>query len=173
MEPHEPTGKRRPHPYFLVYVIALVAGVFAALKTSPTAEAWSLGSPFVNRCEVGIAVGAVVYITLTGGWLAWKGRYLPNLSLPGSGGAGASQSVDDGAEAVDGAATDFNEFRKDVDRRFKGIENALGNVINRLEVVEKDGSPRREWRFRDVLGRLPSPWRRNGRQGGKGETRTK
>jgi hypothetical protein len=138
--------RRRPHPFFAVYLVVVAAGVLGGFKTSATAPAWALGSVFVHRCEVGLAIGGALYLVSTVGWLAWQGRYL-NLKLPGGlGGAGKSEAVDNAADSFDATAEGFNEYRKRADKRFKAIENALGNVVNRLDVLERRESPGRERR---------------------------
>lgn len=146
----KPSRWRWPHPFFGAFAIAVGAGVIAGVTAPDTKTAYALDSSFVHRCEVGVAVGIVVYLVAIAGWLAWHGRYLPQLQGPGPvSGGGESQPVDPVAEPVEQTATEFNEFRKEVDRRFRAIENALGNVINRLGHVERGLPVRREnhgWR---------------------------
>lgn len=134
----DPGEARRPHRFFFAFVVVALVGVVAA-STAPASDAsWALGSRFVNRCEVGLVVGGILYLVVTGAWLAWHGHYLGQLQLPGGlGGGGESQPIDSAAAPVDATADDFNEYRKDVDRRFKGIENAVGNMLNRLNELER------------------------------------
>lgn len=137
MRPRRP--RRLPHPYFVVYLAALAIGAVFAAKASAAHPAWALQSSVIYRGEVGFGVGAIVYVVLTAGWLAAQGRYLPQRLLGGGDSSGAPQPVDAGAAPVDGAASDFNDFRKTVDIRITSIENALGNVINRTEALERSG----------------------------------
>ena len=156
--------RRRPHLLFVLYALAVAVGVFAAIVAPATRAGWSLGSKLVNRCEVGAAVGGLAYFLVIGGWLAWNGRFLGHLGVPGGlSGGGESQPIDAAAGSVDVAADDFNDYRKEVDARFKRIENAAGNIVNRLERLERSPRPQSEKRRRDrFVGKLRFLRRGNG-----------
>src|SRR5437588_837957 len=67
------------------------------------------------------------------------------------------------ALAVAVGADDFNDYRKEVDARFKRIENAAGNIVNRLERLERSPRPQSEKRRRDrFVGKLRFLRRGNG-----------
>jgi hypothetical protein len=136
----KPASERRPHAFFWLYLAILVVGIVAACLAPGSAPAWALGSGFIHRCEIGVAVGGLVYLVSIGAWLAWNGQYLGQLQLPGGlgGGGGDPQPIDAAATQVEGAATEFDEYRKEADKRFKGIENALDNVVNRIKTLEAD-----------------------------------
>src|SRR4051794_10600344 len=88
----------RPHAFFGLYVAVCAIGVAAGLTAPADDAAWALGSTFVHRCEVGLAVGGLAYLIGAAGWLAWHGHYFPQLNLPGGfGGGGEPQPVDPAA----------------------------------------------------------------------------
>ncbi len=131
-----------PHPFFGAYFLAVVVGVAAALTVPADDASWALGSTLVHRCEVGLVVGAVAYLVMTAGWLAYQGRYLGQFPLPGTGGGGGvggeSQPVDPAARHVSDAAVDLDEYRKVADMRFTGLEDAIDNLANRVRALEEE-----------------------------------
>jgi ABC-type nickel/cobalt efflux system permease component RcnA len=132
-ERHRP----RPHPFFAVFLVALLVGVVAAVLASGLRPSWALRSTIVYRSEIGLAVGGFVYLVSTTAWLAWQGKYVP-LRLPFGTTGAEGKAVDAAADQLEVAATEMNAFRKEVDLRFTRIEDALENVTTRLQALEAE-----------------------------------
>jgi len=93
------------HPVFVVLLLLLAPAVVAAVSAKANTPGYALNSLWVYRVQVGLGFFLVEYVLLIAFWLAYQGRSVGKIELPG----GAAVDLNDPAqEAADG----FEEFRQ-------------------------------------------------------------
>ncbi len=123
-------GGHRPHPFFWIFLLALVLGALAALTAGSRSPSWSLESNTVYRVEVGTVVGGLIYLLAIGGWLAWQGRTFKRVGIPGG------PEVEAPSDALNATATQFGDFKKQAEERFSALETATKDLNERVEKLE-------------------------------------
>lgn len=107
------------HPFFWSVVVLFVPAALAALALDSSGPAYALGSVWVHRLQVGLAVFAGLYIFLLVIWLAYQGRTVQRAELPG--GAGVEFPDPD----LTSAADEFDAYRTITDARITALEESI------------------------------------------------
>jgi hypothetical protein len=119
----------QPHAFFWLVLLALAVGVTAAWSLNPGNYAYALNSTWVHRTEVGLAAFAVTYLVCLLLWLAYHGKAVRRVELPGG-------TAVEAPDALDAAAQDFEEFERKTEQRFSEVEDWLADLDARLSAVE-------------------------------------
>lgn len=141
----QPTG---PDPLFWPVIVGFVPAGIAAIEADARAPSYALGSLWLYRLEVGLAVFVVCYILALIVRLAWQGRSFGRFELPGGGGAQPA----DPAQKLDKATEEVDEFQTATRERFKMADSSFADIESRLEALETD--QRRLHALQDAEGRM-------------------
>ena len=125
-----PSERRRPHPFALFLLIALVLAIAAAVLAPSRAPAVALYWNPIYRAEVALVVLAVAYLLGTTAWMAFQGQSFRRIELPG----GAALERDTGE--LDAAAAGFDGFRESLGSRMDEVEAALSELVERVDHLE-------------------------------------
>lgn len=137
--PNPPSNRKCPRlqelvrgadPFFWLVLISIVPSVWVALTVKAKAPTWSLQSAVVYRLEVGLAVLLVGYIVALMTALAYTGRSIGRLGLPGGG------NVDPKDPSLSEASEGANEFQQEARNNFKDLADALGTMNERVVALE-------------------------------------
>jgi hypothetical protein len=100
-------------------VVLFVPAALAAAALDSNAPSYALGSEWVHRLQVALAVFAGLYLFLLVFWLAYQGRTVQRADLPG--GAGVEFSDPD----LSSAADEFETYRRTTDARITVLEESI------------------------------------------------
>jgi hypothetical protein len=92
------------HRFFLVLFLMLIPAALAAVSTKAHEPGYALDSVWIYRFEVGLAFFLFEYVLLLALWLAYQGRSIGKIELPGGGGIDMKNPA---KQTADG----FKEFR--------------------------------------------------------------
>jgi hypothetical protein len=121
---------RKPHPFFYLSAGIAVLGLVAALLAASHAPSFALKSVLVYRLEIGAAVIVAGYGLSVMLWLAWHGRTLRRVELPGIG------ALEAPVADLDAAARDVAALAQSAADRLDGHDADIAELDARLADVE-------------------------------------
>jgi hypothetical protein len=116
--------------FFWLVALGLVPAIYAALRADAERPGWALRSEAVHRFEIGLAVFFGVYLLALALSLAYQGRSIGRLGLPG----GAEMDPKD--PALSKAAEGMEEFEAETRRSFDEHDESLDDLDRRLVALE-------------------------------------
>jgi hypothetical protein len=119
-----------PHAFFWVTCAILALGLLAAGTAGSRAPSFALLSEVVYRIEIGAVVVAVSYGVAVMLWLAWHGRTLRRVELPGIG------ALETPVADLDAAARDVQALATGAAERLDGHDAAIAELDLRLADLE-------------------------------------
>ncbi len=126
--------KSGPDPFFWPVVVGLILAVIAAFEADASTPSFALGSLWLYRFEVGLAVFIVCYVLALTVCLAWQGRSFGRFELPGGGGADPA----DPSQKLDKASEEVDDFQTETRARFEIADSNFADIESRLDALEAD-----------------------------------
>jgi hypothetical protein len=123
-------GSGRVHPFFGVTVAFISLGALAALVVDGIAPSFALRSVLVYRIEIGAVVVAAGYALSVMLWLAWHGRTLRRVELPGVG------AFETPVADLDAAARDVEALAQSAAERLDGHDADIADIDARVADLE-------------------------------------
>lgn len=112
-------GRAAVHPFFwALLVLAVLSGIGAALAPSAKVPSYALRSVWLYRLEVGGAIFLGLYMVALLIGLAWDGKGIRQVQLPGGVGITVDQNLEG---AADGLAT----YKTKTDERIAKLESSI------------------------------------------------
>jgi hypothetical protein len=128
-----------PDPFFWPVMLGFVPALIAALEVDKSTPSYALGSEWLYRFEVGLAVFVVCYVVSLIVCLAWQGRSFGRFELPGGGGAEPANP----AVKIDEATEEVDDFQAETRLRFQVADRSFASLDSRLESLENDQARQR------------------------------
>jgi hypothetical protein len=113
------TWATKASPFFWGVLAMLAPAALAAAVAGSAAPGYALGSQWVRRLQIGLAVFAGLYVIVLVLWLSYQGRSIQRAELPG--GAGVNLPDPD----LNAAAMDFEDYKAKTTARITALEEGL------------------------------------------------
>jgi hypothetical protein len=111
----------RAHPFFWVLLTLLIPAIAVAAVAPSKTPGYALDSGWLYRLEVAGACFLALFVLALLLWLAYSGRTVGNVQLPG----GAGMSIPPPDPDLDDAAEGLAGYKQKTDRRLEKIEENM------------------------------------------------
>jgi len=123
---------RDAHPFFLTLVVLIGPAVIAAASADSNTPGYALNSVWIYRIQVGLVFFLIEYTLLIAIWLAYQGRSVGEIQLPG----GAGFALKDPAKQT---ADSFEQFRKTTEAQLANDNKSIALLNDIVTGIPQPG----------------------------------